>query len=530
MKKNISLVLAIVMVVSLLPLTAFAVGNSNMKASDQIISLIESFEGFSPTAYRGEGEEYLTIGYGHYGADVGKDDVMTQEEADALFRSEIAEYEGYVNSFFTKHNLSYSQQVFDAVLSLTYNIGPNWMNNNNYRIRNYLINGIDKYSATEIADAMGVICNSGGSVNPGLINRRIKEARVMLYGDYTGTNSPDFVYLIFNTNGGSMAENDNRVKIFAKGQTYGTLPTAYKKDCVLNAWQTEAGSTIKSTDTANSNLSVKAIWINGAARKYSLSVSGGTGSGNYAEGEMVTIKPTSSSFLAWKSGDVRIISSGGSYTFKMPGNNLTITTLDSYDCAGKSCPAAGFTDVGAGYWAHKDIDFVYANGLFKGCSETEFMPNLTMSRGMLTEVLYRLNGSPAVSGKCSFPDVPSDSYYYNAIIWAHQNCIANGWDDGKFHPNDILTREQLATFLLRYANFKGYDTSKFANIKGFSDVGQISDYADEALCWAVANGIITGTSATTLSPRESALRSQVAAMINRFVSNVAAGANIQQLK
>lgn len=530
MKKSISLLLVIVMLVTILPCAAFAEGGSNMKASDQIISIIEGFEGFSAKPYRGSGEEFLTIGYGHYGEDVTEDMEMTEAEADALFRSEMAEYEGYVNAFFNKHNLKYSQQVFDAVLSLTYNIGTKWMSSSNYRIRNYLINGLDKYPDAEIADAMGVICTSGGNILPGLINRRLKEARIMLYGDYSGTNSPDFVYLILNTNGGTLSDNDNGVKIYPKGQPYGTLPGAYKKNCVLSGWQSTAGVTIKSSDIANQNLSVKAIWSNGNVKKYKLTVNGGTGSGSYAAGETVTIKPTSSTFLAWKSSDVRIISSGGNYTLKMPSRNLTISTLDSYDCSGKSCPAASFVDVGSNYWAHQDIDFVYANELFKGCTDKEFMPAATMTRGMLVEVMYRLNGSPSVSGsKNSFPDVSADSYYSNAIIWARKNCIANGYNDGTFRPNDTLTREQLATFLLRYANTMGYDTSKYANISGYSDVALVSDFADEAFCWAVANGIIKGTTTTTLSPADGAARAQVAAMIARFVKNVAAGATIQKL-
>lgn len=530
MKKSISLLLVIVMLVTILPCAAFAEGGSNMKASDQIISIIESFEGFSPTPYRGSGEEFLTIGYGHYGEDVTEDMEMTQQEADALFRSEMAEYESYVNNFFNKHNLKYSQQVFDAVLSLTYNIGTSWMNNSSYRIRNYLINGLDKYSDVEIADAMGVICTSGGSILPGLINRRIKEARIMLYGDYSGTSSPDFVYLILNANGGTLSDNDNGVKIYSKGQPYGTLPGAYKKNYVLSAWQTPAGVTIKASDIASQSLSVKAIWTSGNVKKYNLTVSGGTGSGSYAAGETVTIKPTGSSFLAWKSGDVRIISSGGNYSFKMPAYNLTISTVDDYDCSGKTCPAAGFTDVGSNYWAHREIDFVCANNLFKGCSETEFLPAVTMTRGMLMTVLYRLCGSPSVSGiHSSFSDVPSNVYYCDAVAWAHHNCIGNGYPDGTFRPNDTLTREQLATFLLRYANTMGYDTGKYANISGFTDVGFVSAFADEAFCWAVANGIINGTSATTLSPTDGAARAQVAAMITRFVKNVAAGANVQKL-
>lgn len=528
MKKSIAFVLAFVLLLSLIP-TAFA-SESKMKASNEIIALIKSLEGFSPTAYRGSGEEYLTIGYGHYGADVTEDMTLTEAEADALLRNDLVEYENYVNNFFTKHNLNYSQQVFDAVLSLTYNIGNKWMSDGNYRIKNYLVNGLSKYSDIEIADALGVICSAGGTIYPGLINRRIKEARIMLYGDYVGNASPDFVYLILNPNGGTLNDG-NRVKIYAKGNIYGTLPSAYKDGCVLDSWKTSAGMTVKSTDIANQSLIVNAIWSNGAPKKYKLSVVGGRGSGTYAEGETVTIAPTDSSFLAWRSGDVKIITSGGKYSFKMPKNDLKITTVNNYNCAGKFCPAADFSDIGASHWAHQDIDFVYKNDLFKGYSDTVFNPTVTMSRGMLITVLYRLNGSPDITGyENPFSDVVSSSPYYSAILWGYHNRIANGFENGSFHPNDTLKREQLATFLLRYANYMGYRIDKYGDISGFADANTINDYADESISWAVGNKIINGTDAKTLSPQSGATRAQVAAMVTRFVKNIMAGAEIQELK
>lgn len=531
MKKSISLALVIIMVVTLLPLASFAEGSSNMRASEEIISIIKSFEGFRATAYRATpGEEFLTIGYGHYGADVKEDMTITEAEADALLRSDMAEYEYAVNSFFNRHNLKYSQQVFDAVLSLTYNIGTSWMNANNYRIRNYLINGLDKYDDIEIADSMGVICSAGGTIYPGLINRRIKETRIMLYGDYTGTSSPDFVYLILNANGGTL-NTGNRVVIYSKGEIYGSLPGAYKDGSVLNCWQTASGVTIKSTDVARDSLSVKAIWKSGTPKEFQLTVNGGTGTGKYAQGETVKIAPTGSDFLAWRSGDVKILSDGGTYSLKMPASNLTITTISNYDCAGKFCPAKNFKDIGADYWSHDAIDFVFENDLFKGYSDTAFKPTVTMSRGMLVTVLYRLNGSPSVNGYDDpFSDVSSDSPYHDAILWGYHNCIANGFADSSFHPNDTLKREQLATFLIRYANYMGYNTSKYANISNYSDANLINDYADEAICWAVGSGIINGTSATTLSPQSGATRAQVATMVMRFVKNVVAGAIVQELK
>lgn len=532
MKKCISLVLAIVMVFTLLPFAASADG-AWMKASDDIINVIKSFEGFSSTPYKATaGEKYLTIGYGHYGADVTEDMRISEAEATELLRNDLVRFENSVNSFFNKHNLSYSQQVFDAVLSLTYNIGSDWMNASNYRIRNYLINGIEKYDELEIADALGVICNANGVIYPGLINRRIREARIMLYGDYYGSFSPDFTYLILDANGGSL-NSGNRVAIYAKGQPYGTMPGAYKDGFVLDSWQTANGTVIKASTIASEGLSLKAIWTNGAVRKYKLTVDGGSGSGMYAEGETVTIIPdetTSDEFLAWQSGDVKIITADGGYSFKMPDYELNITSLRDYDCSGRFCPSESFEDIGSSFWAHDAIDFVYENNLFKGFTDTIFNPDAIMSRGMLVTVLYRLNGSPSVAGyENPFSDVKSDSPYHDAILWGYHNRIANGYADGTFSPNSTLKREHLAVFLLRYANFMGYDTNKYGDISKFSDAGLVTDYADEALCWAIGNGIINGTSETTLGPQNGATRAQVATMITRFVRNVVAGAVVEEL-
>lgn len=522
--------LVIVMVATLVPFAAFAEGNSSFKASEEILTIIKNFEGFRSKAYRAtSGEEYLTIGYGHYGADVKEDMEISKAEADTLFRNDIVKYENAVNRFFNQHNLTYSQQVFDAVLSLTYNIGTSWMDAGNYRIRNYLINGLDKYDDVEVADAMGVLCAANGTIYPSLINRRIKETRIMLYGDYEGNASPDFVYLILNANGGTL-NNGNRVVIYSKGDIYGSLPGAYKDNCILSGWQSNSGVDIKSTDIAAESISVKAIWKSGAPKEYQLTVVGGKGTGKYAQGETVTIRPNGNDFLAWRSGDVKIISDGAKYTLKMPGSSIAVTTIVDYNCEGKFCPAESFTDIGSDYWSHEAIDFVYANDLFKGYSDTVFKPTVTMTRGMLITVLYRLNGSPSIKGYDNpFSDVASDSPYHDAILWGYHNRIANGFADGDFHPNDTLKREQLATFLLRYANYMGYDTNSYADISGYSDVNLINDYADEAMCWAVGSGIINGTSYTTLSPQDGATRAQVATMVMRFVKNVVAGAIVKEL-
>lgn len=188
-------------------------------------------------------------------------------------------------------------------------------------------------------------------------------------------------------------------------------------------------------------------------------------------------------------------------------------------------PLANFTDIPRfTSWAYPGIVYAVNNGIMNGTSATTFSPNQTMSRAMLVSTLYRIAGSPAVTYASIFSDVPKGAYYADSVIWAVDNGIANGVGDGKFNPSGNVTREQIAVFLYRYAERYGYDTSKRSNLSAFSDYGSISNYARDAISWAVAEGIINGISSingpTTLSPQSSATRAQTAAFLQRFMENV----------
>lgn len=179
-----------------------------------------------------------------------------------------------------------------------------------------------------------------------------------------------------------------------------------------------------------------------------------------------------------------------------------------------------FTDVKEADWSYEDIAYVYEKGLMQGTSTTTFSPKMTTSRGMIVTILYRLAGEPAVSGSCPFDDVKSGSYYEKAITWAAANKIVSGYGDGKFGADDPITREQMATILYRFAEFMGYDVSAKANLSGYTDAGNISAYAKDALAWANANNLVNGVSTTELAPQGKATREQVAAILHRFCENI----------
>ena len=182
-----------------------------------------------------------------------------------------------------------------------------------------------------------------------------------------------------------------------------------------------------------------------------------------------------------------------------------------------------FTDVSASHWAHDDITYVYENDLMNGTDGSLFSPESTTTRAQVVTVLYRLAGQPAADWENPFWDVPASAWFHDAVTWAWENDITGGVSSTHFGAGNAVTREQLAAFLYRYAQDQGYDTSARADLSGYSDAGLVSSYATEALSWANATGLITGTTATTLSPKGSATRAQVATILSRFCQDVIPG-------
>ena len=208
-----------------------------------------------------------------------------------------------------------------------------------------------------------------------------------------------------------------------------------------------------------------------------------------------------------------------SYRFKI--YNFIKYTL-KWDTTGKhdNCPSALFADVPPyTNWAHAGIDFVVSRGLFAGTSETTFSPMETMNRAMMVTVLYRLAGSPAVSGSCGFQDVIRGSYYEKPVIWATKHNIVSGVSDTAFDPMGDVTREQIAAILFRFAQEMGVAGSlRATELTGYKDVDQVHDFAYYAMIWATEHGLIQGDDAGYLKPRDPAIRAQVAAIYMRYVN------------
>ena len=202
---------------------------------------------------------------------------------------------------------------------------------------------------------------------------------------------------------------------------------------------------------------------------------------------------------------------GNVFRFAMPGVRVTVDA----EFVRTTMP---FTDVSRGQWFYDAVSFVYWRDLMDGVTSTQFAPDATTTRAMVVQILYRMAGSPTVRGSSPFYDVSNGAWYADAVIWAEANDIVNGMTTTTFAPNTAVTREQLATMLYRYAQYRHYNTSAGANtnILSYYDANRISEYAFSALQWACGEGIMDGTGTGYLSPQGQATRAQLAAMLMRF--------------
>lgn len=206
--------------------------------------------------------------------------------------------------------------------------------------------------------------------------------------------------------------------------------------------------------------------------------------------------------------------SEASYTFTMPASNVTISATFVLSGSGSGTAASGFKDVAKTDWFYDAVEYVSDKELMTG-SNGSFDPQGTMTRGMTAMILYRLAGRPGLVGQPNYSDVAPGSTYASAVLWATQNAITNGYGDGRFGVDDPVDREQLVTFLYRYAKLKNCDVSAAAGLSSFADASTVQSYALAPMQWAVAKEIIHGDAAC-LTPLSRATRAQSAAIFMRF--------------
>lgn len=176
-----------------------------------------------------------------------------------------------------------------------------------------------------------------------------------------------------------------------------------------------------------------------------------------------------------------------------------------------------FSDVPANRYYSNAVRTISEHGLMTGTGKNTFSPDFPATRSMIVSILHRLEGAPITQSDSGFYDITANSWYENAVTWASTNGIVSGYEDGSFRPNEVITREQLAAILYRYAIFKSVDTSINADLSNFADATSISSWAEEALCWANTAGLVNGISDDLIDPQGTATRAQVAVIIERLI-------------
>ena len=306
-----------------------------------------------------------------------------------------------------------------------------------------------------------------------------------------------------------------------------TLPAAVTGVSVSPAGATvEAGKTVQFSATVNGT--------GGFSQEVTWSVSGGVSAGtSISANGLLTVAAdetaTSLTVTATASGDSDIYGTA-TVTVTQPSTpdepDVPVWPVFPGGSTGPDEPeepedeGLPFIDVHEGDWFYENVGYVYENGLMNGVSETLFEPNGTVTRGMIVTILHRLEGEPESDYDMPFTDVAEQQWYAGAVRWAAGEGIVTGVSATEFAPDDPITREQFAAILWRYAQSKGYDVSASADLTGFLDYGQISEYALPALQWAVGAGVMSGRGDGILAPQGTATRAEAAAMLMRFVENV----------
>ena len=316
-----------------------------------------------------------------------------------------------------------------------------------------------------------------------------------------------------------------------------TLPTPSRSGYTFEGWY-DGSSRVSSPYKVMKDVTLTAEWdYNGSSSssgstRYTVSVED-TDNGSVevsptraSKGSTVTVtvKPDEGYELdeltvTDKNGEsVKLTDKGdGKYTFKMPASKVTVEAVFT----AAKVEGLPFTDVTSGDWVYDAVAYVYDKGMMEGTTDTTFAPTMNLTRSMIAQVLYNLEERPEAPGAAGFPDVAADAWYADAVNWAAARGIVKGYDTGAFGPEDSVTREQLAAILYRYAQVKGYDTTRGGMaVREFSDSASISDWAQEAMAWAVNAQVLSGKGNGVLDPQGTATRAEVAQMLMNFGEHV----------
>ena len=530
MKRLLCFALAAVLLMGLMPMTASADSADpaprtlaegevyqEMTTSDEMVDMIKKMEGFSRLPYWDVSQ--WSIGYGSCcGTDRNDkpNHSVTEAEAEQMLIDLLkTNYGSKVNDFMKSIRKQPTQQQFDALVSFTYNLGDGWTKED-CRLVRWL-----KSPTTEIelVNAMGAWCGVGGKINYGICVRRVQEANVFLHGLYDSTPTPsNYSVVIFRANGGTFADNskDESVHYYADGASFESFPEVSRKGYTLTGWQVtrERNSKVKAyTVTADSavwkNLEVTAVWTKDEVESSQPTEPSETTKPTQPTEPSETTQPTQPT-------------EPSEPTEPSQPEETQPTETEPPETEPVELP---FTDVPADSWYRGSVEYVYRKEYMNGMGDNQFLPNGSMTRGMLVTVLYRIAGSPEVTEeeRACFTDT-QNQYYTDPVAWAKREGIVNGMTETTFCPNNKVTRQDAVTIFYRYCVvYLGLDGTAGGDLSGYSDAGKIASYAVEPVQWAVGVGLVQGSQSGgswVIEPKSNLTRAQAATLLMRFVEEL----------
>lgn len=237
----------------------------------------------------------------------------------------------------------------------------------------------------------------------------------------------------------------------------------------------------------------------------------------YEINEVKVVAPNGSQIMVADHGD-------GTYTFSMPSCAVTVNV--TVKAVGdkpheENCPASKFDDVDLDAWYHEAIDYVLNNNLMSGSDEKHFQPDAPLSRAMVAQIFYNIEGQPVVETESKFPDVTEGKWYYDAVTWAHRHTTVAGYGDGLYRPEQDVTREELVQIFFNYAVAKGWtERGYIAELLQFVDGDQVAPWHSEAMSWGIGVNLLSGKGGKVLDPKEASIRAEAAQLLMNLYENV----------
>jgi len=541
-KKLISALLALFIMLSTAAPALATDGISGMTISDAGLKFIEEYEGFSPYVYSDSSNYYIG-----YGTRCNPDDYpngITREEAEELLREELKTAEAKVKEMFASSATVITQNRFDALVSFTYNLGYGWMNPSE-ELYNYIKSG--NFTEMDIVNAFGIWCHQGGRPNQKLIERRLGEAAIFFYADYSTGESARYNYLIFNPGAGTI---DRDIAFYKSGEPYGTLPKAKLKGYTFNGWFSPDYIMITNSSIATKNLTVTAGWVPGEEPEvisykdvketdwfytYVTDLSSKGIVNGYPEGvfkpsspltcgealKLILLatgygeqKPTNSH---WASGYLDtavkkgIVKSGEITNLDAPITRLMVAHITAKALSFlESDIKSPFADTDDGY-----VLTLYRQGIVEGSSDTGvrlFKPNDNINRAEVSTIVWRLCNTDIyknmihtsgywvniLEGVPVHTRAPDRYYLDNGIMKYDSNRIETyAGVDVSSHQYDIDWSKVKAAginFAIIRVGYRGYETGKVC----------LDDYFEKNIKGALENGIKVGVYffSQAISPEE----------------------------